>query len=117
MKINMQARSFSLSKALRAHVQRRLSFALQKKADQIQHIMVRLSDINGPKGGIDKRCQIQIVLPHLNDVVVEDKESDIYVAIDRAANRAARVVRRRLSRRRQLNRSMRPGESQLFSPA
>jgi len=61
---------------------------------------MRLSDINGPRGGLDKCCHLQVKLDRLQDVVIEDIEADLYIAIDRAANRAGRTVRRRLDRRR-----------------
>ena len=61
---------------------------------------MRLSDINGPRNGPDKSCRLQVSLVGLPDVVVDDIESDLYVAIDRAANRAGRTIRRRLTRRR-----------------
>ena len=59
---------------------------------------MRLSDINGPHGGADKRCHLQVVLAGLPDVVVEDTEADLYVAIDRATDRAGRTVVRRIDR-------------------
>ena len=99
MQIDIQARDFSLTKAMRSHIRRRLYFSLSTRADHIQRVMVRLSDTNGPRGGEDKRCQIQVRLPHLPDVVIEDTEENLYTAIDRAADRAGRTVGRRLSRR------------------
>lgn len=98
MQIDIQARDFSLTEALRSHIDRRLGFALSNQDDHIQHIIVRLSDINGPRGGKDKCCHIQVVLPGLPDVVIEDTESDLYFAIDRAADRAGRTVSRRIAR-------------------
>ena len=53
---------------------------------------------NGPRGGKDKRCCIQVPFPGTRNVVIEDTEADLYVAIDRAADRAARAVSRRLER-------------------
>lgn len=105
MQINIQAQNFPLTSALRGHVKRRLGFALSTRDDHIQKIMVRLSDINGPRGGEDKRCRIQIVLPHLPDVVIEDTMADLYCAIDRASDRAGRTVGRRLARQRDKSRS------------
>jgi len=105
MQIDMQARNFSLTKALRNHIKRRLGFALSSRDDHIQRIVVRLSDINGPRGGEDKCCHIQVVLPHLPDVVIEDTEADLYAAIDRAVDRAGRTVGRRLVRHRDRDRS------------
>jgi ribosomal subunit interface protein len=105
MHIDIQARNFSLTTALRGHVERRLCFALSTKDNHIQRIMVRLFDINGPRGGADKCCHIQVMLTHLPDVVIKDIEEDLYAAIDRAADRADRAVGRRLLKQRDKDRS------------
>ena len=105
MQIEIQAQSFSLTDALQSHVQRRLRFALTSGVNHINRVMVRLSDINGPRGGQDKCCHIQVVLEGMPDVVIEDTESDLYAAISRAAGRASRAVARRLRRRQTLMRS------------
>jgi ribosomal subunit interface protein len=98
MQIQIQARDFPLTEALGAYIERRINFVLSSRFEQIKRIEVRLSDINGPRGGIDKRCHIQITLPRLRDVVIEDTETDLYIAIDRAIDRAGRTVNRRLKR-------------------
>jgi ribosomal subunit interface protein len=98
MQIDIQARHFDLTRALRVHVKRRLDFALGNRYSHIQRILVRLSDINGPRGGEDKHCRIQVVLPNLEDVVIEDTETNLYLAISRAADRAGRTVARKLAR-------------------
>ncbi|HHJ16919.1 MAG TPA: HPF/RaiA family ribosome-associated protein [Gammaproteobacteria bacterium] len=100
MQIDIQARNFQLTEALSNHTERRLGFALSARDDHIQRVIVRLSDINGPRGGVDKHCHIQVVLAHMPDVVIEDTEADLYAAIDRAADRAGRTVARRLARQR-----------------
>ena len=105
MQIDIQARNFPLTKSLRRHVERRLGFALSTRDKHILRIIVRLSDINGPRGGTDKCCHIQVVLPHLLDVVIEDTEADLYAAIDRAVDRAGRAVGRRLMRNRDRHRT------------
>jgi ribosome-associated translation inhibitor RaiA len=69
---------------------------------------VRLSDINGPHGGADKRCHLQVMLNGLPDVVVEDTEADLYIAIDRATDRAGRTVVRKLNRQQTLLKQGRP---------
>jgi len=107
MQIDIQARNFPLTKAIQGYIERRLGFALSTRDEHIQRIMVRLSDINGPRGGADKCCHIHVLLPHLPDVVIEDTEADLYAAIDRAADRAGRTVGRRLARHRDRERSSR----------
>ena len=105
MRIDIQARDFSLTDALRSHAEQRLRFALTCCDDRIQQVTIRLSDINGPRGGADKRCQLRVVLADLPDVMIEDTEVDLYIAIDRATDRAGRTVRRRLERQRDKVRS------------
>ena len=100
MVTDIQALNFQLTNALRSHVERRIGFSLSNTDEQIQRVIVHLSDINGPRGGKDKCCHIQVVLPHLADVVIEDTEANLYVAIDRATDRAGRTVGRRLARHR-----------------
>lgn len=99
MHIDIQARGFKLTDGLRKHTERRLQFALSWAVYEVRNVVVRLSDINGPRGGNDKRCYIQIPISGRPDVVIEDTESDLYVAIDHAVNRIERSVARRLERK------------------
>jgi ribosome-associated translation inhibitor RaiA len=108
MQIDIQPRDFSLTDALRSNAERRLRLALTCCGDHIQRVVMRLSDINGPRGGADKRCHLQVVLAGLPDVVVEDIESDLYVAIGRATDRAARTVGRKIDRQQTLLKRGRP---------
>ncbi len=98
MQIAIQARDFSLTDTLRSHAERRLRFAMTCCNDDIQRIVMRLSNINGPRGNANKRCHLQVLLTGLPDVVVEDIEADLYLAIDRATDRAGRTVVRKINR-------------------
>jgi ribosome-associated translation inhibitor RaiA len=100
MQINIQARGFTLTDGLREHTSRRLQFAFGWASHHLGKVSVRLSDENGPRGGKDKLCRIRIVFPGTQDIVIEDVETDLYVAIARAADRAGRLVARRLERQR-----------------
>lgn len=101
MRMDIQARGFDLTEGLRGHTERRLQFALNWASHDVRTVSVRLFDINGPRGGNDKRCRIQIPISGGQDVVIEDTESDLYVAIDRAADRTERALARRLERQRE----------------
>lgn len=101
MRIDIKARGFDLTDGLREHTVRRLQFALGWANHDVRAVTVRLFDVNGPRGGKDKRCRIQVPFPGTQNVVIEDTEADLYVAIDRAAERAERAVVRRLERLRE----------------
>jgi ribosomal subunit interface protein len=113
MQIDIQALNFALTQGLRGHIERRLAFALSTRDEQIQRIRVRLTDINGPKGGEDMCCHIQVTLNGLPDVVVKDVEADLYTAIDRAADRTGRTVSRQLDRRLARQRTSDPNQKNL----
>jgi putative sigma-54 modulation protein len=107
MQIDIQARQFSLTDALRSHAEWRLRFALTYFDNRIQRVVMRLSDTNGTRGGTDKRCHLHVALKGLPDVVIEDTQADPYTAIDRATDRAGRTIERRLARQRETARSFR----------
>ncbi len=102
MQIDIQTRELPLTEALRSHIERRLSFSLSGCGDRIQRVVVRLLDINGPRGGVGQHCQLQVVLLGLSDIIIEDTETDMRVAIDRACNRAGRTAVRRIKRHKAL---------------
>ncbi|MEH6628462.1 MAG: HPF/RaiA family ribosome-associated protein [Motiliproteus sp.] len=99
MRIDIQTKGFELTDGLRQNVKRRLRFALSWASNDVDRIIVRLSDINGPRGGNDKRCAIQIPIPRMQDVIIEDTRADLYVAINRAVDRAEHTIARKLERR------------------
>lgn len=98
MQIQLQARDFPLTEALVDYVERSIQFELSSRYEQIRRIAVRLSDVAGARGRVAKRCQIQVSLPRLRDIVVDEHERDLYIAIERAIQRAGRTVNRRLKR-------------------
>ncbi|MGE3959720.1 MAG: HPF/RaiA family ribosome-associated protein [Vicinamibacterales bacterium] len=74
---------------------KRLEFALGRFAGRVRTLTVRLKDLNGPRGGADKHCQISVRLDRPKRVIViEDVDSQPEAAITRAAERAARAVSR-----------------------
>ena len=100
MRIVIQASGFVLTEALKTYTEQRLMATLGWAGEHMRKLAVSLSDINGPRGGIDKRCKIQVQLGGGQEVVIEDTEADLYVAIDRAADRADRAVVRRVEKMR-----------------
>jgi len=82
------------------YMRRKLGRKLGKFAPSIERASVRIDDVNGPKGGIDKRCQIKAVVSGLPSVVVEERHETLRAAMDRAMNRIERAVRRHVQRRR-----------------
>ena len=102
MQFDIQTRGFSMTDSLLDHTQRRLLFSLAFFKNHINRVVVRLSDVNGPREGLDKRCHLQFKLYGLPDIVIEDTEVDLYAAIDRSIDRARRTVARKVDRQKKL---------------
>ena len=99
MQMDIQCRGFDLTAGLRDYASRCLAYSLSHGDAYIRRVIIRLSDINGPRGGEDKRCHLEVRLKGgLPGVVIEDIEADLYLAINRAAERAGRTLARRLAR-------------------
>ena len=108
MRIEIQTSGLRLTAALLDHTERRLRFALTRSSARIKRVVVRLGDTNGPRGGEDKFCKIQVVLENPPPVLIEDAGADLYAVIDRAAERAGRNVAKRVDRLRDNVRLTRP---------
>ena len=98
MRIEIQGLGFPLTAPLLDHTRRRLRFALIRTSDRIKRVVVRLGDINGPRGGADKFCRMQVYIEHAPTVLIEAVGADLYAVIDRAAERAGRNVSKRVDR-------------------
>jgi ribosome-associated translation inhibitor RaiA len=86
--------SLNLSDGLRGHIRRRLKAALDWHREHVQEVQVRLSDVNGPRGGVDKRCRMVVSAGRGGVVVVQGTAPNFYQAVNAAAERAARSIRR-----------------------
>jgi ribosome-associated translation inhibitor RaiA len=78
----------------------RLKFVLRRLGSLVARARLRLSDVNGPRGGIDKRCQVELKTDAGGTVVITAASHDWRSAIDEALARAAQVMRRQLQRGR-----------------
>jgi len=92
--------------ALRDVAIKRVNFAMRRLNWLVSLAKVRLSDINGPRGGTDKQCQIELKTS-TGPVVISSLAGDWRSALDIAVQRAARVLSRNLQRQNKPIRSHR----------
>ncbi|MGH9627488.1 MAG: HPF/RaiA family ribosome-associated protein [Bryobacteraceae bacterium] len=93
MELSIRTRDLELTDALRERITRRLEFALDTFQDHAEDVFVYLMDLNGPKGGVDKLCQITLRARRVGELAVRETGT----TLDAALNRAARRLRYRLS--------------------
>ncbi len=101
MKIHVQSRGFGLTQGLRSYGERRLLFSLSRFGDHVRSVRLAFDDLNCPRGGVDKRCQVLVRLALSREVRIQQSDRDMYAAIDRAGDRVHQAVARELERCRE----------------
>lgn len=100
--LNLQLRShgFTVTAGIREHVEKRMGAALGRLKEQIGRVEVTLTDINGPRRGVDKTALVRIATHAGPEMVCGALDSDLYRLIDRASDRAGALLRRHALRRK-----------------
>lgn len=100
MKLEVIGQHITVTEAISTHIERRLRFALGRFGARIVRVVVTLTDLGEPRGGIGKQCRMVAAIVPQGEVVVEANDVEISSAIDRAAERLGRVLAHELERRR-----------------
>ena len=99
MHVDIRWKGLPKSESLADHVQNRLRFALRGFEEKVRTVTVRFEDTNGPRGGIDKRCSVELT-GSFGILVAEAHHASFYAAGDLALSRAARALTKSLKRDR-----------------
>ena len=97
---HLRVMGVTLDEEQRALIRQKLGAKLGKFAASIERVTVRMTDENGPRGGVDHVCNVKVVLSGLPSVVVERRDASPHAAIDVALRATERAVRRSVNRRR-----------------
>jgi len=90
--------------AWRDIAERRLQFAMRRLRGEVLQAHVRLVDVNGPRGGVDQRCQIQLTTDGLGTVVVHATRRHAVQALEAALKRATTALVRQWQKQRRIAR-------------
>lgn len=101
MNMDIHARGFALTAALRAAVERQADDLQRRHPQRIGSLAVRLFDVNGTRGGPDKGCLVYARLERRGSVLVATEvDADLYRSIERAFAKLRRGTRAALARGR-----------------
>jgi ribosome-associated translation inhibitor RaiA len=84
---------------IRSGAEERVRFVMRRLAQRVCRADVHLSDVNGPRGGRDKRCQVTLKTEGRGILVIRTLAADWRSALDRALERAVRLLTRVWQRR------------------
>jgi putative sigma-54 modulation protein len=96
MQIDIRSTNLPLSDAVHGYVASRVEATLTRFTSAVRSVTVTLSDLNGPKGGCDMRCHMEINMQTAPSVVIEERADDLYATVSSAAQRAKAAVLRRV---------------------
>ena len=105
MQLQIHGQNLITTPSLREHMETRIEAALDRVAHSIRTVVLRFKDVNGPRGGADKRVHLCIRFNNGEEVFIEDCDRDVYHVVNRIAGRAKHVVKRQLQKRRSRRRA------------
>lgn len=98
MRIRILDGPIKTTDAQQQHIERKIGGAAARLAELDFVIDVRLTDLNGPRGGVDKSVSIVLTPPGLAPIRVEEKAAEYYAAIDAAAATLKHTIARELDK-------------------
>jgi putative sigma-54 modulation protein len=94
----------AIAPALRTRIVQRVRRLLVGVQTSPVHVHVTFSDVNGPKGGLDVRCAIDVTIPQTPPLHVEEAAERDVTAFDRSAAMISRRIAEHLERRQESGR-------------
>jgi ribosomal subunit interface protein len=98
MEMSVKGHHLDVSESLRAYAKRRVTLVLGEFANRLTGVDVRISDVNGPRGGVDKTCAMTLQVRGVGVVFVQARGSNAYSTVDSAASRVRSALVTRLGR-------------------
>lgn len=89
---------FEHSDMLDKHITDQVTKALAHHDNQITRVELHLGDENAKKGGMDKRCTLEVRLRGHQPIAVHDQGDNYYGVVTSTCEKAGRAVSHRLER-------------------
>ncbi|MCG5054212.1 MAG: HPF/RaiA family ribosome-associated protein [Myxococcales bacterium] len=100
MRVDVRFRGLDVSAWLREHTFRQAEACLGRFERELNCVRVRIADVNGPKGGLDKACRVTVHGPRCGSFTVDELSTDPYVAVALAFERLSHSLNRQFARAR-----------------
>ena len=100
IRVDLRARAMSLSTAELSILLQRVAASLDRVASSVRRVRIRVADVNGDKGGLDKRCSVQVWLRGRGKVEVSSTGETIWQALSSALASVKRRCHEQVARRR-----------------
>lgn len=105
MQATISGHQFTLTPAIKKYALENLRDPIEKIWNKNGSVLeIHLSDLRGPKGGIDQECRAILQMPDGPKLVITEVTDDIRTSIHQCRKRLLRRVRKHLSQRTDLGR-------------
>ena len=98
MQISVNSTNLDISEKLNLELNQRIKSTFSRINERIAKVTISLKDINGPKGGNDKECKVQLTVPGLQPVVVASRKDKVGKAISASLRTANQTLIRKLKK-------------------
>jgi hypothetical protein len=92
MRIRFRSVNANLPEDFEKDAYRKFERALHRTTDSVLDVLITVTDVNGPKGGVDKLCRVSVVLTRSRHLTLEERDANAHVALARLAERTSRSV-------------------------
>lgn len=100
MNVTLDTRDVELPPHSGKGLSERFKKAFDRLDDAVRHVHVCLKDVNGPRGGEDKVCQLQLHLVDGDQIIVRTQSSRLTKAIGDGLRKAKTTLTRHTRRKR-----------------
>lgn len=91
------------AESLREWASQRVAFVFRRHPWAAPRATIQLSDLNGPRGGMDKQCLIEVSAAGATPVIIRSVADNWHAALNHALSRASSSMKRMLRRTRVAN--------------
>lgn len=101
MSIDVNWSALGLNEESKSIVSHQLQYLLGRYRAVAMRVRVRFSDVNGPKGGVDKQCVVSVKLRHTGEITIKGEGMNYLEVFQSSFDRLVRSVRRVIAKQRE----------------
>lgn len=101
MSIDVNWSTSGLDEESKNIVSRQLQYLLGRYRAVAMRVRVRFSDVNGPKGGVDKQCVVSVKLRHTGEITIKGGGMNYLEVFQVSFERLFRSIQRVIAKQRE----------------
>ena len=100
MELHVRAHSVEIDNDTREYVEAKVGRPIKKLLRGLARVDVELTELAKGGGATLHRAKVHVAIPHANSETVTVEDADLRAAIDKAADKIARAIKKNKSKRR-----------------